>query len=102
MTNFLTFKTSLMIHELNNLSRLDSCEYARLEYWIFVFYHSAIPENFFREYFFSGIVYYGVPFSINFLSFSAVLGFRNALEQNAMSSSVSVIRSTRAISDFLT
>ena len=30
-------------------------------------YHSAIPKNFFKEYFFSGIIDFGVPFSINFL-----------------------------------
>ena len=53
---------------------------------------SAIPEIFFKEYFFSGIVDFGVPLSINFLSSSAFLGFRKALEQDAMSSTVSVVR----------
>ena len=46
----------------------------------------------FKEYFFSGIVDFGVPFSINFLSSSGFLGFRKALEQDAMSSSVSGVR----------
>ena len=46
----------------------------------------------FKEYFFSGIVDFGVPFSINFLSSSGFLGFRKALEQDAMSSSVSDVR----------
>ena len=45
-------------------------------------YHSAIPD------FFSGIVDFGLPFSINLLSPSAFLGFRKALEQDGMSSSV--------------
>ena len=49
-------------------------------------------KNFFKEYFFSRIVDFGVPFSINFLTSSAFLGFRKALEQDAMSSSVSVVR----------
>ena len=47
-------------------------------------------KTFFKEYFFSGIVDFGVPFSINFLSYSAFLGSRKALEQDAMSSSVFV------------
>ena len=47
-------------------------------------------KNFSKEYFFSGVVDFGVPFSINFLSFSAFLGFRKAVEQDPMSSSVSV------------
>ena len=51
-------------------------------------YHSAIPEKFF----FSGIADFGVPFSINFLSSAAFLGFRKALEQDTMSSSVGVVR----------
>ena len=61
---------------------------------VFLFtYHLVIAENFFfKEYFFSGIVDFRVPFSINFLSASAFLGFRKALEQEAMSSSVSVVR----------
>ena len=46
----------------------------------------------FKEYFFSGIGDVGVPFSINFLSSSGFLGFRKALEQDAMSSSVSGVR----------
>ena len=49
-------------------------------------------KTFFKEYFFSGIVDFGVPFSINFLSYSAFLGSRKALEQDAMSSSVCVVK----------
>ena len=64
-------------------------------------------KNLLKEYFFSGIVDFGVPFSINFLSSSAFLGFRKALEEDAMSSSVSVVRrlesfETRVRFDFLT
>ena len=56
-------------------------------------YYSAIPEKSPRkEYFFTEIVDFGVPFSINFLSCSAFLGFRKALKQDAMSHSVSVVR----------
>ena len=93
-------------HELNNLSRplksvTRSCfkprcdhEYARLEYWIFAYLPFGHSKNkFFKEYFFSGIVDFWVPFSINFLSSSAFLGFRKALEQDAISSLVSVVRS---------
>ena len=46
------------------------------------FYHSTIPE---KTYIFGC----GVVFSIKFLSSSAILGFRKALEQNAVSSSFS-------------
>ena len=49
-------------------------------------------KNFFKEYFFSRIFDFGAPFSINFISSSTFLGFRKALEQDAMSSSVSVVR----------
>ena len=64
-------------------------------------------KTFSKEYFFSGIVDFGVPFSINFLSSSAFLGFRKALEQDAISPSVSVVRrlenfSTRVRFDLLT
>ena len=50
---------------------------------------------------------FGVAFSINFFSSSAFLGLRKALEQDAMSSSVSVVRrtekfQTRVRFDFLT
>ena len=48
-------------------------------------------KTFFKEYFFSGIVDFGVPFSVNFLSSSAFLGFQKALEQDSMSSSISVV-----------
>ena len=47
---------------------------------------------FFKEYFLSAIVAFGVPFSINFHSSSGFLGFRKALKQDAMSSSVSGVR----------
>ena len=47
---------------------------------------------FFKEYFFSAIVAFGVPFSINLHSSSGFLGFRKALKQDAMSSSVSGVR----------
>ena len=69
-------------------TRLASCQYARLEYWIFVY----LPENFFNDYFFTALVDFGVPFSINFLSSSKFWGFRKALEQDAMSKMVSVVR----------
>ena len=49
-------------------------------------------EKIFKEYFFSEIVGFGVPFSINFLSSSAFLSFRKALKQYFMSPSVSVVR----------
>ena len=55
-------------------------------------YHSAIPEKSSQRTLFQWIVDFKVPFSINFLSSSAFLGFRTALEQDAMSSSVSVVR----------
>ena len=52
-----------------------------------------LSQNFFfKEYFFSAIVAFGVPFSINFHSSSGFLGFRKALKQDAMSSSVSGVR----------
>ena len=54
---------------------------------------------FFKEYFFSGKVAFGVPFSTNFLSSPGFLGFRKALEQDAMSSSVSGVR---RLENFLT
>ena len=47
-----------------------------------------LQKNFFKQYFFSGILGFGVPFSINFPSSSAFWDFRKPLEQNAMSSSV--------------
>ena len=37
-----------------------------------------------KEYFFSGIVDFGVPFSINFHSFSTFLGFRKALDNKTL------------------
>ena len=41
-------------------------------------------KYFFKDYFFTTRVDFGVLFSINFLSSSAFLGFRKALEQDAM------------------
>ena len=63
------------------------------EYWIFG-YCTIRPfqNNVFKEYFFSVFADFGVPFSINFHSFSTFLGFRKALEQDAMSSSDSAVR----------
>ena len=52
-------------------------------------YHSAIPEKFFQRKLFHWNSWLWVPFSINFLSSSAFLGFRKALKQDAMSSTVS-------------
>ena len=46
-------------------------------------------RNIFTNYFVTARVDYGIAFSIKFLSSSALLGFRKALEQEAMSSSVS-------------
>ena len=69
-------------------SRLASCEYVRLEFWIFVY----LPfghEIFFQRLLFTTLVDFGVLFSINFLSSPAFLGLRKALEQDAMFSSVS-------------
>ena len=43
----------------------------------------------FTDHFVTARVDFGIAFSIKFLSFSAFLGFRKALEQDAMSSSVS-------------
>ena len=56
-------------------------------------YHSAKPKkiNVFIDYCFAALVDFGVPFSINFLSSSAFLGFQKALDQDLMSSSVSVV-----------
>ena len=54
--------------------------------------YSAIPElKFFEDYFFTALVDFGAPFSNNFRSSSAFLGFRKGLEQDAMSSSISVV-----------
>ena len=46
-------------------------------------------KYFLKDYFFTTLVDFGVLFSINFLSSSAFLGLRKALEQDAMFSSVS-------------
>ena len=61
-----------------------------LDFWLL--YYSAIPDNVFKEYFFSAFADFGVPFSINFHSSSTILGFRKALEPDAMSSSDSGVR----------
>ena len=50
------------------------------------FYHS---RKIFTDHFVTTRVVFGIAFSIKFLSSSALLGFRKALEQDAMSSSVS-------------
>ena len=60
-------------------------------------YHSAIPENLFKGYFFTALVDFGVAFSINLLFSPDILGFRKALEHNAMSSSVSVVRRRKVL-----
>ena len=67
-------------------------------YWIFG-YCTIRPfrNNVFKEYFFSAFVDFGVPFSINFHSSSAFLGFLKALEQDAMSSSDSAVRLFRML-----
>ena len=60
-------------------------------------YHSAIPENLFKGYFFTARVDFRVAFSINLLFSPNILGFRKALEHNAMSSSVSVVRRRKVL-----
>ena len=57
----------------------------------------------FTDHFVTARVDLGIEFSIKFLSLSALLGFRRALEQDAMSSSVIVEEKikTRARFDFL-
>ena len=64
--------------------RLASCEGAGLDCWIFFSYHSAIPEKFV-----TARVDFGIAFSIKIISSSALFGFGKALEQDAMSSSIS-------------
>ena len=60
-------------------------------------YHSAISENLFKGYFFTARVDFGVAFSINLLFSPNILGIRKALEHNAMSSSVSVVRRSKVL-----
>ena len=60
-------------------------------------YHSAISENLFKGYFFTARVDFGVAFSINLLFSADILGFRKALEHNAMSSSVRVVRRRKVL-----
>ena len=52
----------------------------------------SFQRKFFEDYFFTVLDDFGVPLSINFLSSSAFLGFPEALEQNAISFSVSFVR----------
>ena len=47
-------------------------------------------KKFFKDYFFTALVDFGVPFSINFLSSSEFLGSRKGLD--AISFSISVVR----------
>ena len=54
-------------------------------------FRSATSENLFKGYFFTARVDFGVAFSINLLFSPDILGFRKALEHNAMSSLVSVV-----------
>ena len=60
-------------------------------------YHSAISENLFKGYFFTARVDFGVAFSINLLFSPDISGFRKALEHNAMSSLVSVVRRRKVL-----
>ena len=60
-------------------------------------YHSAISENLFKGYFFTARVDFGVAFSIKLLFSPDILGFRKALEHNAMSFSVSVVRRKKVL-----
>ena len=61
-----------------------------------------LSRNIFTDHFVSARVEYGITFSIKFLSSSALLGFRKALEQDAMSSSVIEEKlKTRVRFDFL-
>ena len=60
-------------------------------------YHSAISENLFKGYFFTARVDFGVAFSINLLFSADILGVRKALEHNAMSSSVRVVRRRKVL-----
>ena len=82
--------------------RLVSCEGARLDCWIFVFPTFLHSTKSFTDHFVTARVDFGIAFSIKFLSSSAFLGFRKALEQDAMSSSVSRRKyKTRVRFDFL-
>ena len=49
-------------------------------------------KKFFKDYFFTELVDFGVPFSINFLSSSEFSVFRKGLEEDAIAFSISVIR----------
>ena len=53
--------------------------------------HSANPEKSFKDYFFTVLVDFRVPFWINFLSSSEFFSFRKGMEQDTMFSSVSVV-----------
>ena len=61
------------------------------------FYLLAISEIFFKRYFFTARADFGVAFSIKMLFSPDILGFRKALEHNAMSSSVSVYRRRKVL-----
>ena len=56
-----------------------------------------IPENRFKGYYLTARVDFGVAISINLLFSPDILGFRKALEHNAMSSSVSVVRRKKVL-----
>ena len=60
-------------------------------------YHSAISENLFKSYFSTAPDDFRVPFSINLIFSPDILGIQKALEHNAMSSSVSVVRSRKVL-----
>ena len=53
--------------------------------------HSANPEKSLKDYFFTVLVDFRVPFWINFLSSSEFFSFRKGMEQDTMFSSVSVV-----------
>ena len=54
--------------------------------------HSANPEKILKDYFFTVLVDFRVPFWINFLSSSEFFSFRKGMEQDTMFSSVSVVQ----------
>ena len=60
-------------------------------------YHSAISENLFKGYFFTARVDFRVAFLINLFFCPDILGFRKALEHNAMPSLVSVVRRSKVL-----
>ena len=66
--------------------RLVSCEGSIAGFLFFL--PPCHSRNIFTDYFVTARVDFGMAFSIKFLASSALLGFREALEQDAMSSSV--------------